>query len=133
MQGGTHFQPQVPQSHDAYPGSDHAADIVKPKLSQSGARRLLGPACRSRWMRRPRGLFLLAGNRAGTYLDYIHDRMPLAVKLPSLLVINLQQQRDRMILPRILGVHRGATEPTARNRVQDAHQRALRVAIANVK
>jgi hypothetical protein len=38
-----------------------------------------------------------------------------------------------MVVAGILGMYRREIEPAARNRIEDTHQRALRVAIANVK
>src|SRR5271169_2291534 len=66
-------------------------------------------------------------------LDYIHDRVPLAIELASLLGSDFEQQGDYVILPSVLGVHRRQIKTSAGNRVEDAHQCALRVAIADVK
>jgi len=66
-------------------------------------------------------------------IDHIHDRIPLAAKLTDLLVRNLELQGDDVILGSGLGVHGGKVEPPAGNRVKDAHQRALLVAITDVK
>src|ERR1022692_566724 len=105
----------------------------KRNLSPRCARRLLGNSLRCRRMRPPRLFPVLPQRRAGTYVHHIHDRIPLPVKLSDLLVRDLQQQDRRMILPRVLRVHGCEIEPPARNRVEDAHQCPLRVAIANVK
>ena len=71
--------------------------------------------------------------RAGTYVDYIHNRIPFPAKLPDLLVRGFQLQGDCMVRPCGLGVYRRKIETPARNRVENAHQCALRVAIADVK
>lgn len=71
--------------------------------------------------------------RAGADLHYIHDRMPLAVKLPNLFVRDVQGDGNGMLLPCSLRMYRGKIESPARNRIQNAHQGALRVAITDVK
>src|SRR5580693_2484201 len=96
---------------------------LKPRnhnLSERRPRRLVGHALRSWRMRSPSRHFLLMQNRPGAHFDDIDDRIPLAVKLPDLLVVDLQQQGDGVILPGGLGVHRSKLEPPARNRVEDA-------------
>src|SRR5580693_1311972 len=84
-------------------------------------------------MRSPRRDFLFMQNRSRPHLDDIDDRVPLTIKLANLLGVDFQQHGDRVILPGALSVHRSKVEPPARNRVEDAHQRALRVAIADMK
>src|SRR5271155_5949682 len=109
---------------------------LKTRNHESSERRLrlaVSAALRSRRMRCPRRDFLLMQDRSGSHFDDIDDGIPLAVKLADLLGVDLQQHGDRVILPRALSVHCGKVDPPARNRVEDAHQRALRVAIADVK
>src|SRR5580692_5581152 len=81
----------------------------------------------------PGRYFLLMQNCSGSYFDDIHDRIPLSVKLADLLVVDFQQHGDREILPSSLGMHRSKLKRTSRDRVEDAHQCALSVAIADVK
>ena len=111
----------------------HTLKLENPKLSQRGARRLLRNIRRSWRKRRPRTFSMLLQRSAGAYVNHIHDSIPLPAKLPNLLVCDFQQQRDRVFLPGGLGMHRWKVKPPARNRVEDAHQCALRVAIPDVK
>src|ERR1700734_2276291 len=102
-------------------------------LGQRGARRLLSDARRSRRKRCPRCFCTALRSCAGADIDHIHDSIPLTAKLADLFVRPLEQHRDRVLLPGNLGMHGWKIEPPARNRVEDAHQCALRVAIADVK
>jgi len=51
-------------------------------------------------------LYLLLQGRAGTYVNHIHDPVPLAAKLADLLVRDLDQQSDCVVRTGGLGVHR---------------------------
>jgi hypothetical protein len=73
------------------------------------------------------------GRRTGTHLDDIRDAVPLAEKLPDLLLIDFERQRDLMIVFSRFGVYHGQIERPPRSRIQNAHQRSLRIAIANMK
>src|SRR5271154_968434 len=80
---------------------------VKPKTKSLSARR----ACRllrdtRRRMRRPYFFFALPHASARPYVDHIHDRVPLAVKLPDLLMRDFQHQGNGVVLPGVLRVHR---------------------------
>src|ERR1700686_845347 len=79
--------------------------------------------------RRPRGRM----RRAGTDLDDIRDAVPLTVKLAHLLLIHIERERDLVIVLGGFGLHHRQIKRAARSRIQNAHQRSLRVAIAYVK
>lgn len=68
-----------------------------------------------------------------THLDDIRDRIPFAVKLANLLLIHFERQRDLVIVLGRFDLHQRQIESPARSRIQNAHQRPLRIAIANVK
>ena len=70
---------------------------------------------------------------AGMYIDHIHDRLPLSAKLSDLFVSDIQQDGYGMFLSGRIGVNRIKIESPARNCIQNAHQRALGVAIADVE
>src|ERR1700678_2231657 len=84
-------------------------------------------------MCRPRRSLVLARTSAGMHIHYIHNRIPLAIELAGLLGRHFELQSDNVILPVSLSVHRGKIERAAGNCIQNAHQCALRVAIADVK
>src|SRR5438270_9184579 len=69
--------------------------------------------------------------RADTY--HVGNPIPFAIELANLLLIDLERKHHLMIQFCCLGMYRGQIESPPRNRVQDAHQCALRVAIANVE
>src|SRR5213594_723046 len=73
------------------------------------------------------------GRRAGANAHNIHDRMPITEKLSDLLGIEFKQQRNFVIVSVRLGLDIGHIDRTARNRVQYAHQRALRIAIVDME
>jgi hypothetical protein len=50
-----------------------------------------------------------------------------------LLLIDIESQRDLVIVLGRFGLYYRQIERTAGSRIQDAHQRSLRVAIANVE
>src|SRR5712691_10076160 len=80
---------------------------------------------------RPR--LVLAQSHSRAYVHYVRNRIPLAVKLPHLLGIHLEHKNDAMIALRRLSLYRRHIQSAPRRRVQNAHQRALRIAITNVK
>src|SRR5437660_8736230 len=80
---------------------------------------------------RPR--VVLAESHTRAHIHHVRNRIPLSVKLPHLLGIHVEHQRDPMIALRRLRLHRRQIQPTPRSRIQNAHQRPLRVAITNVK
>src|ERR1700722_5979313 len=84
-------------------------------------------------MGRPCCFFVIAESRARPYVSHIHDPVPLAIKLADLLLVDFQQQGDGVILLGSFGVHRRKIETPARSRVQNAHQRALCIAITDMK
>ena len=71
--------------------------------------------------------------RARTDMNDVRDRIPFAIKLADLFLIYIKRERDLMIALRGFGVHRGYIEPALRSGIQNAHQRALCIAVANVK
>ena len=103
--------------------------LAQLKLRSSGSARLFDR--HARWRMRPGPRRRVP--RAGTDLDDIRDPVPLAIKLADLLLIHLERQRDLMIVLGRFSVHDRKIERAARSRVQDAHQRSLRIAIANMK
>src|SRR5437763_972371 len=64
--------------------------------------------------------------RADTY--HVGNPIPFAIELANLLLIDLERKHHLMIQFCCLGMYRGQIESPPRNRVQDAHQCALRVA-----
>jgi len=71
--------------------------------------------------------------RAGVNAHNINDRMPVTEELSDLLGIELKQQRNLVVVPVRLSLDIGHIDRTARNRVQYAHQRALRIAIVDME
>src|SRR5277367_2415226 len=59
--------------------------------------------------------------------------MPIAAELANLLGIHFEQQRRGVLVPSGNGLHVRHIQCAPGSGVQDAHQRALRIAIANVK
>src|SRR5579859_7404985 len=107
------------------PRTRHACPAVKPKLGASRGARIFERNPDGRMMRSP----CLGVRRARTYVNDIRNRIPFAIKLARLLLIGVERERDLMITLSGLRLHRGKIQPTPRSRVQNAHQRALRVAI----
>jgi|CZKD01.1.fsa_nt_gi hypothetical protein len=111
------------------PRSRHACPATNSNLRPScGARLFDRHACGRMWTRpctrrcSPR-----------TDLDNIRDTVPFAIQLANLLLIHLERQRDLMIVLGWFGLYNRQIERPARSRVQNAHQRSLRIAIPNVK
>src|SRR5579863_10255698 len=73
------------------------------------------------------------GSRAGADLDDIRNAVPLAEELADLLLIHFKRQRHLMIVLRRFRLHDRQIERPPRSRIQNAHQRPLCIAIANVK
>jgi len=59
--------------------------------------------------------------------------VPFAEKLADLLLIHFERERDLVIVFGWFSLDHRHVQSAARSRVQNAHQRSLRVAIANVK
>src|ERR1700727_1141344 len=74
-----------------------------------------------------------AVSRSGSRVNHVRNRIPFAAKLADLLRIHIQGKRHLVSVFGALRLHRRQIEPTARRRVQNAHQRPLRIAIANLK
>lgn len=70
---------------------------------------------------------------AHAYISDIHDRMPVAAKLANLLGIDIEQQVCAMPGTSGARAHVLDIKSAARNRSQDPHERALRIAIMDVK
>lgn len=66
-------------------------------------------------------------------MNDVRNRIPLAIKLADLFLVDIKRECDLMIVLGRFGVHRRYVKPALGSRVQDAHQGALCVAIANVK
>src|SRR5580700_11948718 len=66
-------------------------------------------------------------------LDDVRDAVPFAIKLADLLLIHFERERDLMVVLSRFRLHHGEIERAAGSRVQNTHQRSLRVAIANVE
>src|SRR5271169_358188 len=113
----------LPRSRHACPANPIA------NLSPRRCVRLVDCHARGRVRRGPRGGL----RRTGTHFDDIRDPVPLAVELADLLLVHIERQRDLVIVLSRLGLHIREIERTARSRIQNAHQRPLCVAIANVK
>src|SRR5579864_8214233 len=75
----------------------------------------------------------LAVRCARTHAHNVGNRIPFAIQLADLLRIYFERKGDLMVVLRRFGMHGRNVEPAARSRVQDAHQRSLRIAIANLK
>src|SRR6266566_2650295 len=71
--------------------------------------------------------------RAGANAHHIHDRMPITEELPDLLGIEFKQQRNSVIVSVRLSLDIRHIDRPARNRVQYAHQCALRIAIVDME
>jgi hypothetical protein len=71
--------------------------------------------------------------RSRAYADHIHYGVPVAAKLPNLLGINIQKQRDFMLVLRGLSLDVRHIDAATRSRIENPHQRALRIAIVDVK
>src|SRR2546421_679954 len=83
------------------------------------------------WPRPCRPRLVLAHSR--THIRNVRNRIPLAIKLPHLLGTYVEHECDPMIALRRLRLHRWQIQPAPRSRIQNAHQRPLRIAITNVK
>src|SRR5579871_555539 len=66
-------------------------------------------------------------------MNHIGDRIPLAIQLANLLLIDFEQKGDVVIVLGGFCLHGWQIESPARSRVQNAHQSALSIAIANMK
>ena len=66
-------------------------------------------------------------------MDHVRNRIPFAAELADLLRIYIQGKRHLVTVFGAFRLHRRQIEPTARRRVQNAHQRPLRIAIANLE
>jgi len=72
-------------------------------------------------------------SRTQTDIDDVRYRIPFAKELAYLLLIHLERKRDLVTVFDWPGHDRRNVESTARSPVQDAHQGALRIAIANLE
>src|SRR5215469_6291963 len=109
------------------PRDRHACPIKNSELSAGcGARFFDGY---SRWrVRRSPGDRL---SRARSNMNHVGDRVPLTEKLANLFLIDLEHQGRLVVVFGGLGVDVMQVQPAARSSVQDAHQSALRVAVAD--
>lgn len=73
------------------------------------------------------------GRRTGANAHNINDRMPVTEELSNLLGIQFKQQRNFVVVSVRLSLDIRHIDRAARNRVQYAHQRALRVAIVDME
>lgn len=64
-------------------------------------------------------------------LSHIHDGVPVAAKLPYLFRSEIKKQGHGVAVYRRRRLHEWHLDATARNSIQDPHERALRIAIAN--
>jgi hypothetical protein len=120
---------QVPQLHDAAQESSCLPSYTNLNLRASCGARFFDRNARGRMMSSPR----LRVRRARADMNDVRDRIPFAIKLADLFLIYIKRERDLMISLSRFGVHRGYIEPALRSGIQNAHQRALCIAVANVK
>src|SRR5690242_442353 len=73
------------------------------------------------------------GWRAVLHIGDIHDGVPIAAELADLLGSDFEQQVSTIAIAGSSGANVVHIERTAGNGGQDAHQRALRIAIVDVK
>jgi len=70
---------------------------------------------------------------SNAYIGDIHDRVPVAAELADLLGVDFEKQISPMHVAGGTGVHVRDLEAAAGNGGEDPHQRALGVAIVDVK
>src|SRR5580704_13495939 len=68
---------------------------------------------------------------SGVDVDHVDHGIPVARELADLLRIHFEHERDFVVVPVGFGLHVRNVERTAGCSVEDAHQRALRVAVAD--
>jgi hypothetical protein len=78
-------------------------------------------------------LLRLRWSRARAHVNDIGNRIPLAIELAHLLGVDVELERDLMIVRGRPGLHPRQIKPAPRSRVQNAHQRPLSIAIVNLK
>jgi hypothetical protein len=72
-------------------------------------------------------------HRFVTNVDHIRDGVPFSVELACLLLRDLQNQCNAVILVGAPRLNRPQLDPAPHGRIQNAHQRSLRIAISNLK
>jgi hypothetical protein len=66
-------------------------------------------------------------------MNHVGDRVPLAIQLADLLLIDFEQEGDLVIMLGCFSPYSWQIERAARSRIQDAHQSALSIAVPNMK
>src|SRR5437899_11776069 len=84
-------------------------------------------------LRSVRGIPLRGLRWSGTDMNHIRNRIPLAIELANLLLVDVKHQCDLVIALGGLSVYGMQIERAARGPVQDPHQCSLCVPVADVE